>query len=116
MEHLFVYGTLAPNRPNHHIMTPIHGTWQNATVKGFLHAQGWGATHGYPALIGDDNGDVIHGFVFSSDKLHQHWDRLDEFEGKEYIRTQITATLDNGESLIAYVYALNPHLLPNPPK
>lgn len=106
MEHLFVYGTLAPNRPNHHIMTPIDGTWQSATVRGFLHAQGWGATQGYPAIIPDDGGDVVQGFVFSSDRLCEHWGRLDEFEGDEYTRTPIIATLDDGTTLTAFVYAL----------
>lgn len=107
MEHLFVYGTLAPNRPNHHIMTPIDGTWQPATAKGFLHAQGWGATHGYPAMIPNEAGDVVQGFVFSSDKLCEHWDGLDEFEGVEYQRVPITATLYNGKTVRAFVYALN---------
>ncbi|MBD3727066.1 MAG: gamma-glutamylcyclotransferase, partial [Moraxella osloensis] len=35
MQHLFVYGTLAPNRDNHSIMTPINnGSWQPATIRG----------------------------------------------------------------------------------
>lgn len=107
IQHLFVYGTLAPNRPNHHIMTPIAGTWQPASVKGVLHAQGWGMTQGYPALIPDETGETVAGFVFSSHELHEHWDRLDEFEGDEYARTPVTATLDDGSMLTAFVYALN---------
>ncbi|MDO4897485.1 MAG: gamma-glutamylcyclotransferase [Moraxella sp.] len=110
MEHLFIYGTLAPNRPNHHIMAPIDGTWQNATIKGFLHAQGWGATQGYPAIIPDEAGEDVQGFVFSSDKLHEHWERLDEFEGVEYQRVLVVATLDDGKQVTAFVYALNSKL------
>ncbi|MDO4440755.1 MAG: gamma-glutamylcyclotransferase family protein [Moraxella sp.] len=106
VEHLFVYGTLAPNRPNHHIMTPIDGTWQVATTKGYLHAQGWGVTQGYPALIPDEQGEVVHGFVFSSDKLCEHWQRLDAFEGVEYQRKPIVVTLTDGQTLTAFVYAL----------
>ncbi|WFF38465.1 gamma-glutamylcyclotransferase [Moraxella nasibovis] len=110
MEHLFVYGTLAPNRSNHHIMTPITGIWQTATARGFLHAKGWGLTQGYPAIIPDDEGDEVSGFVFSSDELSEHWDRLDAFEGAEYQRVPIVATLDNGDVLTAFVYVLNASL------
>jgi gamma-glutamylcyclotransferase (GGCT)/AIG2-like uncharacterized protein YtfP len=49
-EHLFVYGTLAPGRPNEHVLEPLDGTWRRATVRGDLLDVGWGAEHGYPAL------------------------------------------------------------------
>ncbi len=106
-QHLFIYGTLAPNRPNHHIMTPITGTWTPASTKGRLIAEGWGASMGYPALIADEAGEVIEGFVFSSDELESHWARLDEFEGDGYERVLIKATLATGETLEAFVYAIN---------
>jgi hypothetical protein len=32
-EHLFVYGTLAPGRPNE-VLEPLHGTWRAAMVRG----------------------------------------------------------------------------------
>lgn len=108
IEHLFIYGTLAPNRPNHHIMTPIlNGIWTPATIRGKLIAEGWGATLGYPAVIPDDTGDVVQGFVFSSDDLGNHWQRLDEFEGEGYERVSVMATLENGQTITAFVYALN---------
>ena len=49
-QRLFVYGTLAPGRPNEHVLAPLGGTWQPAFVRGRLHAQGWGAAPGYPAI------------------------------------------------------------------
>ena len=32
MERLFVYGTLAPGRPNEHVLGEIEGSWEAATV------------------------------------------------------------------------------------
>lgn len=104
---LFVYGTLAPNRPNHHIMTPIAGgEWVSAYAFGELLPNGFGASLGYPALIPADDGQKVQGFIFTSDELADHWDRLDDFEGVGYDRVIITAYLQTGESVTAYVYAL----------
>ena len=52
VERLFVYGTLAPNSPNKHILKKIGGSWQEATVKGRLKTQkkGWGAKMGYDGI------------------------------------------------------------------
>jgi hypothetical protein len=47
---LAVYGTLAPGRPNHHVVAPLGGTWTAGTVEGDLFAEGWGATLGHPAF------------------------------------------------------------------
>ena len=109
MQHLFVYGTLAPNRDNHAIMTPINnGSWQPATIRGHLMPDGgWGSALGFPAVIPDEQGDMVAGWVFSSDDLANHWARLDEFEGEAYQRIEVTATLDSGEQIIAFVYALD---------
>lgn len=109
---LFVYGTLAPNRPNHHIMTPIaDGVWQPAYVMGKVLPNGYGRAAGYPALIlakdmPDGNCQRIDGFVFSSQDLPKHWQRLDDFEGDGYERVRVMATLATGEMVSADVYAL----------
>ncbi|GMM83898.1 hypothetical protein [Pseudoalteromonas sp. MTN2-4] len=50
MERLFVYGTLAPGKPNEHILQEVEGEWLPATVKGELHQTGWGAELGFPAI------------------------------------------------------------------
>ena len=57
---------------------------EEASVKGYLKQQGWGAELGYPGIILDNTGDEIKGYIFSSDKLDSHWDELDDFEGEEY--------------------------------
>lgn len=109
VNHLFVYGSLAPNGKNHHIMTPIpNGTWQPASVRGKVLADGGqGSAKGYPVFLPDEQGDIVNGFLFSSPDLINHWQRLDEFEGESYQRVEVMATLDNGEQVTAFVYALS---------
>ena len=34
MEKLFIYGTLAPGRPNEHKLSDIDGIWEEGIVKG----------------------------------------------------------------------------------
>lgn len=106
-DRLFVYGTLAPGRPNAHILADIPGTWSRATVRGTLHAEGWGAAEGYPALVPDADGDVVQGLVFASDALAAHWPRIDAFEGDGYARVVVVAQLEDGSQVDAFVYALN---------
>ena len=83
-ERLFVYGTLAPGRPNAQVLASVSGTWVAATVRGKLIPEGWGAAAGYPGIVLDSQGDEVRGLVFSSDALSAHWDRLDAFEGDGY--------------------------------
>lgn len=109
VQRLFVYGTLAPNRPNEHILKPVKGEWQPAYISGTLVEAGWGAEMGYPAVIpsvdGSD-GEKVEGFVFSSDELDKHWAMLDEFEGDGYERVEVVAFVEDGKKLIAQVYAI----------
>ena len=49
MDHLFVYGTLGPGRPNEHVMQKIGGAWEAASLKGCLIQAGWGADMGFQA-------------------------------------------------------------------
>jgi gamma-glutamylcyclotransferase (GGCT)/AIG2-like uncharacterized protein YtfP len=106
IERLFVYGTLAPGQPNEHLLDEIGGSWEDATVTGTLHPEGWGATMGYPAIVLGEYGDEVEGFLFSSDKLSDHWSRLDEFEGEAYERVLAVARLRDNSTVDAYVYAL----------
>ena len=46
LSRLFVYGTLAPGRENHHVMRGIEGSWESATITGELISEGWGAALG----------------------------------------------------------------------
>lgn len=104
---LFVYGTLAPGRPNEHVLAGIPGRWQPATVTGSLLQEGWGAAVGYPGIVLDEHGDEIGGLVFSSESLAEHWDRIDEFEGEGYQRVLTTVKLADGTAVDAYIYKLS---------
>ena len=106
IERLFVYGTLAPGKPNAHVLADVRGTWQPASVTGRLLPEGWGAALGYPGIVLADDGDVVRGLVFSSDELATHWPRLDAFEGEGYERVLTVARLDDGATVDAYIYRL----------
>jgi gamma-glutamylcyclotransferase (GGCT)/AIG2-like uncharacterized protein YtfP len=64
------------------VLSEIGGSWEAATVTGILREEGWGAKMGYPGIVLDEQGIEIRGFLSSSEKLSDHWARLDEFEGK----------------------------------
>jgi gamma-glutamylcyclotransferase (GGCT)/AIG2-like uncharacterized protein YtfP len=106
MDRLFVYGSLAPGRPNEHVLAGIPGKWQPAVARGTLREEGWGAALGFPGIDLRARGQQVHGFVFSSAALAPHWARLDEFEGSEYMRTLTSVTLADGTEVQAYIYAL----------
>jgi gamma-glutamylcyclotransferase (GGCT)/AIG2-like uncharacterized protein YtfP len=105
-EKLFVYGTLGPDRPNEHVLKAIGGSWENATVRGKLRQEGWGAERGYPGIDLDENGEKIEGFLFISENLSSHWDTLDDFEGEGYERVVTQAKLKDGSMVDAYIYML----------
>ena len=108
IQRLFVYGTLAPGRPNAHLLSEVAGTWEAGTVTGTLHPEGWGAAMGYPALVLGESGEEIEGCLFSSDELGEHWARLDEFEGRAYERVLAVVKLGDNRTVDAHVYALKP--------
>ena len=108
MERLFIYGSLAPGRPNHDVLKDIPGSWEPASLKGKLLDKGWGATLGYPGIIPSDEGEEVQGFLFASEYLSEHWSMLDEYEGTGYKRITVQVKAESGEKIEAYVYALNP--------
>lgn len=105
-DRLFVYGTLAPGRPNENVLADVPGTWAPAIVKGKLLQEGWGAALGYPGIVLDDLSGDVHGFIFSSNELSAHWARLDEFEGEGYERVVTSAELGDGTVVKVHIYAL----------
>ena len=109
---LFVYGTLAPGRPNEHVLADVRGEWEPATVTGTLFQEGWGAAADYPGIVLDEHGGEVEGFLFSSESLAEHWARLDEFEGEGYERVLTTVKLKDGSAVDAYIYRLSRHGLP----
>lgn len=107
MNRLFIYGTLAPGRPNEHILKNLNGTWQEASVKGSLLDEGWGADMGNPGIILNSFGRDIKGYVFTSDELDKKWDFLDNYEGEEFERVIVEAKLNNSTYINTYIYALS---------
>ncbi len=85
-------------------MNSMDGQWQAASVRGKRYDTGWGADNKHPGFIPNKTGDVIKGLVFISDDLPAHWNRLDTFEGKDYQRVSIQATLETGECLHVQIY------------
>lgn len=107
IEHLFVYGSLAPGQSNAHVLAQVPGDWTPATVTGVLRQEGWGAALGYPGLVLDATGAEVRGMIFSSAQLCEHWERLDAFEGDGYERVVTCARLDDGTAVQAHVYVLH---------
>jgi len=105
-ETLFVYGTLMPNCPNGHVLENIVGRFTPATVKGYLKDAGWSASMGYPGIKLDENGDTIHGYLFSSSNLINHWDNLDEFEGEEFQRESVSVETYDEIDYDTYIYVV----------
>lgn len=107
MKRLFIYGTLAPGRPNEHKLSDIDGTWEEAIVKGKLHKEGWGQEFGYPGITLDEKEEDVKGFLFTSNELDKKLQELDSFEGNEYKRVVASVVLNDGSNVDAYIYELN---------
>lgn len=84
----------------------MNGDWVPAKDRGDLYQDGWGAALGYPGILLNPHGKEINGLLFRPEDLVHNWSRLDEFEDSDYVRTKTKATLDTGEQVEAYIYAL----------
>jgi len=104
---LFVYGTLAPGRCNHHVVQHLQGTWEEGEVNGTLYQQGVGPTSGYPALDLDALGPPVKGYLLTSVDLPAYWPAIDEFEGVGYRRVRTPVRKKDGSTVDAYLYALD---------
>jgi len=54
----------------------------------------------------DPQAAAVEGYFFSSEKLTEHWDALDEFEGIQYQRVRVQGTLESGEHVDAWTYEM----------
>lgn len=106
---IIIYGTLAPNRPNHSKIEHINGKWIKGVVKGKLVKEGWGAELGYYGFKHSsiDEQENIEAFILFSDELVNNWTYLDEFEGDGYRRILAKFELENGEVGVGNIYAIN---------
>ncbi len=61
---------------------------------------------GYPGIRLDENGDTVHGYLFYSSNLINHWDYLDEFEGDEFVRVPVTVERYDELDVETFIYEL----------
>ena len=83
---LATYGTLAPGRPNHHVLAPLGGEWTEGLIEGDLISLGWGAELGYPEFRPRAGGGTVAVWVLTASQLADAWPELDRFEGEGYRR------------------------------
>ncbi len=102
---LATYGTLAPGRPNAHMLAKIEGQWSVGTVRGHLVEKGWGSALGFPGIILDAAGPEVQVHVFTSQDMPNHWARLDAFEGDGYRRVPV-AVRTRDDQVTAGIYVL----------
>ena len=103
-ERLVVYGTLAPGLANHHAMDGMTGAWLPARVRGHRRTSGIGEGGIYPGFVPDSTGPEHDVLLFVSPHLPAHFPRLDAFEGEDYARVEIVASVE-GQKVDAWVYA-----------
>lgn len=60
----------------------------------------------YPAIVPEPGAQTV-GAVYRS-VTRAMLERLDRFEGEEYLRTRVDVVLSSGERLVAHVYVLDP--------
>lgn len=66
---LATYGTLAPGRPNAHLLADLPGQWTQGFVRGRLIEMGWGAAMGYPGIVLDETAQEVAVHLFTSPAL-----------------------------------------------
>ncbi len=99
-----MYGKLAPGRFNERVLAEVDGEWEAAKVSGKLVQQGWGDGMGYLAITLAEGAGEVEGFLFVSEYLEDHWDRLDHFEGDRVRAGLATAQRANCGCVDAQVY------------
>lgn len=107
-EHLAVYGTLRPGEENHWLVRSVSGVWRDGLLTGWVYVVGWGRYEGYPGLTLHPEGNRVPVAVLTSETLDRHWDELDEFEGPGYRRVRTPVDLDDGSTVTAWVYEVDP--------
>lgn len=95
---LISYGTLAPGKPNHSLISDLPGEWKECVIRGTMNQSG-----GLPRFSWNPHGAEQSASLFTSDALPNHWDRIDRFEGREYRRQLIPAGTHGGIA-IGYAY------------
>lgn len=101
MDRLFVYGTLRPGSQNEHAERLARAARHigSASMSGRLYWLG-----DYLALVpSPSKEDRVPGDVFEG-VTGELFERLDEYEGAEYVRQLGDVTMEDGRTLRAYFY------------
>lgn len=101
---LAVYGSLQPGEVHAGVLGGLAGRWLDGHVHGDWSATGWGATMGFPAIRWRPDGARVPVNLFISDALPHHWERLDRFEGGEYLRILVPVYDARGLLAVANLY------------
>jgi len=91
---LLVYGTLAPGRENHHLLSGLAGTWSEVTIEGEI-----GDWLGYPMFRWSEGGAANPAWLLRSAELPAHYERLDRFETDAYARRVIPYSSPAGDGV-----------------
>ena len=86
---LAVYGSLKPGGSNAAQMSGIKGDWRDGTVHGIVEQPGE-----YLEFTWDVSAPPVSVMVFASPQLPEHFHRLDEFEGPDYLRTLVPVSIE----------------------
>jgi gamma-glutamylcyclotransferase (GGCT)/AIG2-like uncharacterized protein YtfP len=106
MENFFAYGTLMCDD----VMLEVSGC-RLSRVPGTLRGYSRRSVIGehYPAIVPDEKG-LVEGVVYWN-VPNLAWDRLDRFEGEMYARQPVQIELNDGETLQAETYIIQPAFL-----
>jgi gamma-glutamylcyclotransferase (GGCT)/AIG2-like uncharacterized protein YtfP len=95
---LVAYGTLAPGKVNHVLLSDIQGTWEDCSLRGYFNE-----INELTFFNWQTSGKEIKAQLFSSDFLPNILDRIDSFEGANYRRILVPIERNQGIA-VANVY------------
>jgi len=101
-QNLFVYGTLRRGSNNEfsRLLSAQAQFLGDGQIRGRLYKITW-----HPGAIpSDDPTDWVRGEVFRLEDTSQFLSTLDAYEGPGFERVEVTAHLDSGEQLQAWIY------------
>jgi gamma-glutamylcyclotransferase (GGCT)/AIG2-like uncharacterized protein YtfP len=104
---LAIYGSLAPGEVNHWVIEDIGGTWSDGHVRGTVRMKGWGSHVGFPGMTWiPDSDERVPVKLLASEGLPEQWERIDAFEGGDYVRILVPVEIVDGAPVVANIYQL----------